>query len=281
MFVVNKNPNYKPKPFKGDGYQEINGATALPFIKQIEWIKDAACGVLQNRVVDQKGQSVHDQTAQTMVYKGVVNGKTVGLLLGPLQSPYRLFAVQGEEKYKRLLDELQDNKGFLNEQMAAVGKVYSNNDADALYSWQNNFFGLTGQQISKIIKTSKVARTKSEEATKGTRAKLMKSQREVVELVTEIAKRYDVYNVEVNFGKFDGQTTGWAQVTEDSVTPFSLPVGVRVWFAEEIMYRHTVIHEMAHAIEMIRHGISGHGKGFRSIYKLLLRQYHGVSPEGL
>jgi hypothetical protein len=183
------------------------------------------------------------------------------------------------EAYARLLTMLQTNKGFVDEQLAAVGKVFSNNDANAVYAWTADYFGL-GKHINKVVRTNAVSRVASKKALVGTRAELV-SEKEAIQLVKEIAKRYDLYNVEVIFGPFDGRTLGWCMCSEDSVTPFSLPVGLKMFFAKDVLYKHTVLHECAHGIEFMRHGVSGHGKGFRTLFKTLLRQYMQIKAEGL
>ncbi len=279
MVVVNENLSYKPPPFNGVGWQEINGSTAKAFLNQLEWVKDNSCEFLQNREIDVDGKSLNDQCAITFVYKGVVRDRTVGLILGPAKSPLRAFMVTDQDAYDRLLAMLQRNKGFVDDQLKDVGKVFSNNDANAVYAWTADYFGIN-KHVMKVAKTNAVSRVASKKAIAGTRAELV-TEKEAIQLIKEIAKRYDLYNVEIIFGPFDGKTLGWCMCSEDSVTPFSLPVGLKMFFAKDILYKHTVLHECAHGIEFMRHGVSGHGKGFRTLFKLLLRQYMQVRAEGL
>lgn len=281
MFTVNPNPSYKPVPYKGDGWQEMAGATCIPFLKQVTWEKAGTCEVLQKREIDKDGKGgFNDISLPAMLYKGNVKGRTVGLLIGNVQSPMRAFAVSNDAAYDSLLAQLQANRGFVDEQMKEVGKVFTNNDAQSLYAWEAKFFGADGTNARAVAKIAPASRTKSKKLVQSIKAELV-DEKEAVNLVKEIAKRYDVFNVEVDFGAFDGRLLGYAQATADQITPLARPVGIRLWFARDILYKHTVIHECAHAIEMFKTGVGGHGQGFRTIYKLLLRQYHGLTPTGI
>jgi hypothetical protein len=281
MFTVNPNPNYKPEPFQGDGYQELSGATVIPFLKHPTWTKDGMTELLRSREIDANGDGkVTDSTMPAMLYKGTIKDRTVALVLGDIKDPLRAFAVNSEVEYQALKEELQRNKGFLDQQMADVGKVFTNNDADALYAWQDRFFGYTANNQGKIVKQSSISKVKAQQALKGTKGVVI-DEKEAVNLIKEICKRYNVYNVEVLFFNFDGRTRGWCRCSEDSITPLSRPVGIQIGLARQLLLKSTAIHETAHAIEFFKTGVSGHGKGFRSIFKLLLKQYMQIDPVGL
>lgn len=280
MFTVNPNPSYKPEPYAGTGWKEIAGATALPFLRQPTWTKDGVCDVLQNREIDADGSGgLNDSTLPAMLYKGTVRDRTIGVVIGNIQSPLRAFMVADEAAYQSLVKQLQTNKGFVDEQMKAVGKVFTGNDASSLYAWQGSFFGYSNH-LHKVAKTSAVSRTKSKTFLKDSKARIL-DEKETVNLIKDICKRYNVYNVKVTLGKFNGSVLGWCKTSDDQVTPFARPVGIEMWLASDLLYMATTIHECAHAIEFFKTGVSGHGKGFRDIFRLLLKQYMEIDPVGL
>lgn len=276
MFKVNENPSYRPIPYKGNGWQEINGSSVLPFLKQVTWVKDSSCEIIRNREIDNSDR-IKEEVEKTFVYRGKVGDRTVALLLGGVMSPLRVFMVEDGDVYGELLAMLQRNQGFVDEQLASIGNIVSDNSADALYAWQESFFGVS-KNAAMVRKLRGVSMTNAKKKIQG-RAELV-TEKEAYSIIKAIAIKYDLYNIDLTFGTA-GNVLGWCSVSEDSITPLSLPIGLKMWFNKDVLYKHTVVHECAHGIEFMRNGISGHGKGFRKIYKTLLRQYMNLNAEGL
>lgn len=281
-FTTNSNASYKPTPFQSSYYMEMLGTAAASFAKSAEWVKVAACDVLKARSSDDMEA---DKTYPTFVYKGTAGGQTVGLILGPRDTPYRVFNVDGEDGFTATLQNLQANKGFLEEQAVEVDKVYSGNDAQALYAWESRFFGESS--LFSRMHANELTKGKAKKKTDAFRAEPC-DIKEAMEIIKTIAKRYDVYNVEVTFGATQktgngmtllGQSTPWDG--GDSIPHFGRPFGIRIFLAESVLMKHTVVHEMTHGIQQFKYGLTAHGKAFRSLYRLLLRQNLGVTPEGL
>ncbi|QIG70354.1 hypothetical protein EVB87_254 [Rhizobium phage RHph_N28_1] len=279
IFNINSNPSYKPAPYASTYYKEIMGAQIQPFLRAPKWDKADSIDILANRTVDGTGNT-KDQVSPEMVYIGRAGERVIGLIIGQIQSPKRAFAVlTGQEGFDKLLAELKANKGFLNAQIEEVGKVLTSNDAQSLYAWEENFFG----NVSKVAYAKMAAPTANtravREAKKG-RVELIDLKR-AGDLITQVAKKYEIYNIEFKTMKFDGKTLGFCAPRDDSGLWLSRPTGITICLAEDVLLAHTVLHEMAHAVEVFRTGMGGHGKGFRTIYKTLLRQFLGISATGL
>lgn len=276
MVMINPKPNYKPVAFTGPGYYEINGKMVQQMMQQAQWVKADSLDLLRDRVVSETGS--HDTTFPVMVYKGIAGGDTIGLLYGTQNQPLRMFGTDDDDAANSLLAELKENHGFLNQQMDVVGDILSNNNARALYAWEHDFFG--EPDPTKLARISAVSTTKAKSLMAGTRSELIDTG-EAIELAKAIAKKYDIANVELDFGTFDGHIYGRCKPSEDTVVPYTMPVGLNIFLAKGVLVKHTVVHEMAHGIEMFGSGLSGHGKNFRKIYKLLLKQFLGIEATGL
>lgn len=276
MVMINPKPNYKPLAFTGPGYYEVNGKMVQQMMQQAEWVKTDSLDLLRDRVVSETGKK--DSTIPVMVYKGVAGGDTIGLLYGTKDQPLRMFGTDDDASAMSLLAELKQNHGFLNQQMDVVGDILNNNNARALYAWEADFFGEPNPD--KLAKISAVSTTKAKQLMQGTRSELIDTG-EAIELAKNIAKKYDIANVDIEFGHFDGNLYGRCKPSEDTIVPYTMPIGLNVFFAKNVLVKHTVVHEMSHGIEMFQHGLSGHGKNFRKIYKLLLKQFLGIDAVGL
>lgn len=276
--IINPNADYSPKLPKTNQYMEIAGRKAQSFLNTAEWTKAGAVNLLRNRIVSEDGTS-SEAFANVPVYIGKVNGNTVGLVIGQIKEPLRLFAVSDQKSFDALFAELTKNHGFLESQMQAVGNVLTNNNADGLYAWEGDFFGY-GKHLKKIWRTAGISTVKQKQVVTGTNAEVL-TKGEVQRLVKEVAKKYNIYNLELQFGPFDGRILGYAKPNDDAVLPYSLPLGAILWINESIIYKHTVIHELAHIMEFMEHGLSGHGSGFRANYRKLIKEYLNQNPAGL
>lgn len=277
--IINSDPNYTPPTISDEGWKEMYGAKVTPMLRQLEWIKDDACPVLQSRTVDEEHGKVSDETEVTFIYKGVANGKTKALLLGTLATPFRVFYVADDKAFAVVKSQLMKNEGFLDYQITEIGTTLTDNKADAIYAWQDNFFSLA-KHSAKIAARSKYSHTQAAKQTEGTRAVVL-NEREATNLIKEIATKYGIKNLDLQFGPLRNNVLGYVTSLDDATTPMALPFGVKLWYNDSVIYKHSVIHECAHAIEMFRNGLTAHGKGFRDIYRVLLKAYMDLDPVGL
>lgn len=275
--ILNPKQGYVPELAKTDNYREIGSKMAQAFLTNATWDKAGNVELLRNRIVTETGDK--KEILNTPIYRGTVNGRSVGLLIGPVKSPLRMFATKNDEAFAALMQEVIKNHGFLNEQIDRVGDIYTDNNAKALYSWEAHFFG-EGKSLHKIAKVASVSIVKARKAVEGTNSEFMTEQ-EATKLVSDLAKKYGVFNLELTWFPWDGMLFGAVSPSEDGVLPFMKPVGVKMRLAKDVVYKHTILHEMAHAIEMFREGVSAHGSGFRKIYRQLIKENTKLNPVGL
>lgn len=275
--MINAKPDYKPAMLSGDGWREVGGKMAQSFLSSLTWTKVGASERLANRTVDDT--SSRDEVAILPIYLGEVSGRVAGVLFGDVKNPYRIYAVADKEAADAVIAQLQRNKGFMDEQLEAVGDILTNNNATGLYSWENDFFG-DSKNLFKAWRVSGVSHHKAKTYLEGTKAQLV-TEAEAAVLLKKLAKKYNIYNVELTFMPFDGKLLGFAKATEDSITPGIKPVGIEIHISRDVIYLHTILHEFSHAIELFHNGIGGHGKAFRKIYKQLIKEEMGLNAIGL
>lgn len=277
--IINPNADYSPALPKTNQYKEMNGRPAQSFLNTATWAKAGAVNLLRNRIVSEDGMTNSEAFFNVPVYVGSVNGNVVGLVIGQIKEPLRLFAVANQAAFDSLFAELTKNHGFLESQIQAVGNVLTNNNADGLYAWEGKFFG-ESKHLKKVWRTAGISTVKQKQVVTGTNAEVL-TKGEVQRLVKEVAKKYNIYNLELQFGPFDGRILGYAKPNDDGVLPYSLPLGAILWLNDAIIYKHVVLHELAHVMELMEHGLSGHGAGFRANFRKLIKEYLNQNPVGL
>lgn len=275
--MINAKPGYVPDLVKTQTYREIGSKMAQAFLTNATWEKAGNIALLRNRIVTETGDQ--KEVLNLPLYRGSVNGKSVGLVIGMIKEPLRMFAVANDDAFKTLADELTKNHGFLNAQIDAVGDVFTNNNAKALYKWESDFFA-EGQSLNKIAKIAAISTVKARKAVEGTNATFL-TESEASKLVAELAKKYEIYNLELEWFPWDGLLFGSVAPSEDGVLPLMKPVGIKMKLARDVIYEHTILHEFAHAIELFKEGVSAHGSGFRKIYRQLLKTHAKLNPVGL
>lgn len=275
--MINAKPGYVPDLYRTQEYREIGSKMAQAFLTNATWDKAGNVELLRNRIVSETGE--HNEVINQPIYRGSVNGKSVGLVIGMIKTPLRMFAVANDKAFQGLMTEIVKNHGFLNEQIQRVGDIYTNNNAQALYKWESDFFG-EGKSLYKLAKVAAISQVKARQAVEGTNAVFM-TEPEAEKLIAAIAKKHEVYNIEVEWMAWDGRLFGSAAPSEDSVLPFMKPIGIKLRLARDVIYQHTILHELSHAIELMREGVSAHGAGFRKIYRQLIKENTKLNPVGL
>lgn len=275
--MLNPKPGYIPELAKTQTYKEIGSKMAQAFLTNATWDKAGNVELLRNRIVTEDGDK--KEILNQPIYRGSVNGKSVGLLIGQVKTPLRMFAVANDDAFAALMQEIIKNHGFLNEQIDRVGDVFTNNNASALYTWENHFFG-EGKSLKKIAKVASISQVKARQAVEGTNSTFL-TEAEASKLVEQLAKKHGVFNLELEWIPWDGVLFGSVAPSEDGVLPFMKPVGIKMRLARDVVYLHTILHEMSHAIELFNEGVSAHGAGFRKIYRHLIKENTKLNPVGL
>lgn len=197
-------------------------------------------------------------------------GRIVAYYLKNGNSIVRVFSVNGIDGVTELSNLLEHHNGWVGDENAHIRQEEMFPAASAILAYEAE-----GQAFGERLSFAEAHRTvhvdESDIQGRVDARAIFMSQGEVVDLVQTVA---DEYGLIIDLELVDTHDETLGLCGSDSYCLLGIKENVYVRIQKKTRFRHIVLHELAHAIEMTRDRHSAHGKTWQDLYNDLLSKYH-------
>lgn len=250
-------------PYRGEGFLGLHGEKAEHFLNSATYTP-----YLETITFRSLHESFDTQPA--IIYTIQINGAKRGCYVdvgGIVSGVYAYTTPEGEAACLKMLRECfgntyEDHENWKDD--------YSASPANELYRWEADYFKEARYSMNYLAQLIPVSVS---EARRRTTDNLLDFA-ETIAFVQQICDDYRLFNVDVKRFSFGSHRVadclGLARLSNRRLNDRGATVVVEFC---QITFKHIIAHEMAHIINYVQDGVSGHGNRFRRVYEELLRRY--------